>query len=172
MMIRKFTKDRKGLAAIEFAIIAGVLCISVLNVSDLALYLFDDMQVKNAAEMGAQAAWSACDLNHVPVTIRCSGYTSAVTRAVQSTSLTTAVTLRSGSPSEGFYCVNSAGALQYVADPYNPPTDCTAAGTPANQPGDYVKIQTTYTWTSLFPGMSIASALPATMTSTAWMRLS
>jgi Flp pilus assembly protein TadG len=170
-MIRKFAKDSKGLAAIEFAIIAGVLCISVLNVSDLALYLFDDMQVKNAAEMGAQAAWSACDLNHVPVTIRCGGYTTAVTRAVQSTSLANGITLQTGSPQEGFYCVNSAGALQYIADPYNPPNDCTAAGTPANQPGDYIMVRTTYTWTSLFPGMSVASALPHTMTSTAWMRL-
>jgi Flp pilus assembly protein TadG len=172
MMIRKFAKDRKGLAAIEFAFVAGALCLSVLNVSDLAIYLFDDMQVKNAAEMGAQAAWAACDLNHVPVTIRCGGYTTAVTKAVQSTSLATSVTLQSGSPQEGFYCVNSGGTLQYVADPYNPPADCTAAGTPGNQPGDYIKVQATYTFTSLFPGISVASALPATMTSTAWMRLS
>jgi Flp pilus assembly protein TadG len=170
-MIRKFAKDRKGLAAIEFAIVAGVLCISVLNVSDLALYLFDDMQVKNAAEMGAQAAWTACDLNHVPVTLRCGGYTMAVTKAVQSTSLANSVGLQTGSPAEGFYCVNSHGALQYVADPYNRPNDCTAAGTPANEPGDYIMVQTTYTWSSLFPGMSVASALPKTMTSTAWMRL-
>ncbi len=171
MMLRRFARDRKGLAAIEFAMIAGVLCIGVLNVSDLAIYLFDNMQVKNAAEMGAQAAWAACDLNHVPVTIRCSGYTTAVTRAVQSTSLATSVTLQTGTPVEGFYCVNSSGALQYVADPYNRPSDCTAAGTPSNAPGDYIKVQTTYTWSSLFPGMSAVSALPATMTSTAWMRL-
>ena len=170
-MIRKFAKDRKGLAAIEFAIIAGALCVSVLNVSDLAIYLFDDLQVKNAAEMGAQAAWAACDLNHVPVTIRCTGYMNAVANAVHSTSLASAVVLQAGSPQEGFYCVNSASALVYVADPYNPPNDCTAVGTPGNQPGDYLMVKTTYTYTSLFPGMSVVSALPATMTSTAWMRL-
>jgi Flp pilus assembly protein TadG len=171
MMIRKFAKDRKGLAAIEFSMIAGVLCIGILNVSDLAIYLFDDMQVKNAAEIGAQAALATCDLNHLPATTKCTGLTTAVTNAVQSTSLASAIALQSGSPSEGFYCVNTAGALQYVADVNNPPGDCTAAGTPTNGPGDYIKIQTSYTFTSLFPGMSVASALPKTMTSTAWMRL-
>ena len=170
-MFRRFKSDDKGLAAIEFAIIAGVLCIGVLNVSDLAIYFFDDMQVKNAAEMGAQAAWSNCDLNHIPATVRCSGLSQAVTKAVQSTSLASSIALQSGSPTEGFYCVNSGGALQFVADVNNRPNDCTTAGTPGNEPGDYVVVQATYTWTSLFPGLSVASTLPKTMTSTAWMRL-
>ncbi len=164
-------RDSKGLAAIEFSFIASILSLAVLNVSDFTVYFYDRMEVDEAAQMGAQAAWNTCGLNNVPATTNCSGMSAAVTSAVQSTSLGTSVTLQSGSPSEAWYCVNSSGALQDMAAIGSKPTDCTAAGVSSNSPGDWIEVQTTYTWTPIFPGLSVASALSHTITATGWMRL-
>jgi Flp pilus assembly protein TadG len=170
-IFRRFVKSRRGLAGIEFGILASVFSVGLLNAVDLAVYLFDQIQVENATEMGAQAAWQKCDFTHIPATANCTGWSTAVTTAVQSTTLGASVTLVSGSPSEGYYCVNSSGVLTYVSDTTSKPADCTAAGTPANKPGDYVKVQTTYTFSSMFGGLSVASILPTTISRTGWMRL-
>ena len=170
-MARRLRRDVRGLAAIEFALIAGFLSVSVLNVADVAVFLFDKLQVNNATQMGAQAAWATCDLNHVPATTRCPTMNAAVTTAVQSTSLGNAVTVQAGYPAEGWYCVNSSGTLQYMADYANPPADCTTAGVPLGEPDDYVKIQTTYDYSPIFPGLSVASVFPAHIVSTSYVRL-
>lgn len=159
------------MAAIEFALISGVLVLLILNLIDFASYFFDKMQVANAAEMGAQAAWNACDLQHIPATTSCPALNSAVTGAVQSTSLGTAVALQSGSPGEGYYCVNSSNVLQYMSSVSSKPSDCSGAGMPSNTPGDYIQVQTTYTWSPIIPGLSVAAALPAKITASAWFRL-
>jgi Flp pilus assembly protein TadG len=164
-------RDSKGLAAIEFSFIASILSLAVLNVSDFTLYFYDRMEVNEAAQMGGQAAWNTCGLNSLPATTNCNGMSAAVTSAVQSTSLGTLVTLQNGSPSEGWYCVNSEGALQYMAAIANKPADCTTAGVSTNSPGDWIEVQTTYTWTPIFPGLSVAAALSHTITATGWMRL-
>jgi Flp pilus assembly protein TadG len=169
--VRRFVRDTGGLAAIEFALLASFLGLAALNVSDIGVYLFDVLEVRNATEMGAQAAWATCDLNHLPATTKCSSLNSAVTTAVQSTSLGNSVSLQSGSPAEGYYCASSSGSLQYMADVSNKPADCTAAGVATDLPGDYVRVQTTYAYSSMFPGLSVASVFPSTITSTAWTRL-
>src|SRR5215472_7282160 len=92
--------DRRGLAAIEFAMFASLISLGMLNVTDIAVYVYKRMQVEYATQAGAQAAWHTCDINHLPATTNCSGLNTAVTNAVQSTSLGTNVTLQSGSPSE------------------------------------------------------------------------
>ena len=61
----------------------------------------------------------------------------AVQNALQSTSLGTSVVLVTNSPTEGYYCINSSNALQYVGDVSSKPADCTAAGMLALQPGEY-----------------------------------
>ena len=170
--IRQLRKDNRGLAAIEFALIAGFLSVAVLNVADIAVFLFDELQVNNATQMGVQAAWATCDLNHVPATLKCPNMNNAVTTAIRSTSLGNAVSFQAGSPSEGWYCVNSGGTLQYMADYANPPNDCTAAGVPTTEPADYVKVQTTYDYSPIFPGLSVASVFPAHILSTSYVRLS
>jgi hypothetical protein len=96
----------------------------------------------------------------------------AVQSALASTSLGTRVALVSGSPTVGYYCVNSSNALQYVSDISSKPADCTVAGTPTLQPGYYIQIQTTYTYTPIFPGMSIAGTFPTPINRTSLMRLS
>ena len=71
------------------------------------------MQVENAAQMGIMSALSTCAMTQIPATVgsNCSGLSAAVTTAIQSTSLGTAVT---GAISEGYYCMNSSNVLILV----------------------------------------------------------
>jgi Flp pilus assembly protein TadG len=136
-------------AAIEFGFFAIVLAAALANVTDVSIYIYQRMQAENATQIAAQAAWKACDLSKLPAIVNCQpALTTAMQSALTSTSLGTRVSLMPGSPSEGYYCVNSSNALQYVGDVYSKPADCTAAGMPSLQPGDYIQVQTTFTYTS------------------------
>jgi Flp pilus assembly protein TadG len=167
---RQFSHDRAGLAAIEFGFIATFLCFAGLNAADLAIYERDRLQVENAAQMGAQAAFVTCPLDKVPATLDCPGMNAAVTTGVQSTGLGASVSLADGYPSEGMYCVNSAGVLVYVSDVNNRPNDCNSVGTPSNVPSDYILVRVNYTYAPLF-GFSAANLLSTTITKTAWVRM-
>jgi len=163
--------DRRGVAAIEFAVFAALISLGMLNVTDIAVYVYQRMQVEYATQAGAQAAWHTCDINHLPATNNCSGLNTAVQNAVQGTSLGTRVALQSGSPSEGYYCVNSSNALQYVADVNHKPTDCSSVGSPGLAPGDYIQIATTFAYAPMFPGITVTGAFTTPITRTALMRL-
>ena len=163
--------DRRGVAAIEFAIFAGLLSFATLNVAEISIYIYQRMEVENATEMAAQAAWKNCDLTMLPATTNCPALSNAVQNAMQSTSLGSSVTLQSGSPSEGYYCVNSSNALEYVSDVTSKPADCSDAGTPSLQPADYIKIQTTFAYQPLFRGITVGDTFATPITKTAWMRL-
>lgn len=169
--LSRFRRDTSGLAAIEFSLIAGFLTIAALNATDVSVFLYDKMEVDNATQMGAQAAWATCDLNHLPVTTRCPAMGAAVTAAVQSTSLGNAVQIQTGFPSDGYYCVGSAGALQHVSDYSSPPNNCTAAGSPGTTPAEYVQVQVSYTYSPIFKDLTIVSLLPTKITSASWVRL-
>jgi hypothetical protein len=81
------------------------------------------------------------------------------------------VSLQSGSPAEGYYCVNSSGALQYVSDVSSKPADCTTAGMSSLQPGDYIKMTTTFAYAPLFPVITVASNFATPITKTSMIRL-
>jgi Flp pilus assembly protein TadG len=169
--IKAMSADQRGVAAIEFGVFALFLFVALANVVDVTIYLYQRMQAANATQVAAQAAWKACDLPKLPATINCPGLTTAIQNALRSTSLGTAVSLVSGSPSEGYYCVNSSNALQYVSDASSKPLDCTAAGMPTLQAADYIQLQTTFTYTPIFPGLSISSSFPTPINNTALMRM-
>src|SRR3974377_1432934 len=171
--IPTFRSDKRGASAIELSFFLGLLAFGMLNVADISIYIYQRMELENATQMGVQAAWKTCDPNngYVPATTNCSGLTTAITNAVTSTSLGSNVQLQSGSPSEGYYCVNSSGTLQYVSSVSSKPADCTAAGTPGNQPGDYITVATTYAYAPLFPNLTVAGAFTTPITKSAFMRL-
>jgi hypothetical protein len=163
--------DQRGTAAIEFGVFAIMLAASLANVTDVSIYIYQRMQVENATEIAAQAALRTCATS-LPATVNCPNLLGAMQTAMQSTSLGNAVTFQNGSPAEGYYCINASGALQFMNDVSSPkPADCTAAGTPALQPGDYLRVQTTFTYRSLFPGLSVANAFPTPINRLAMMRL-
>src|SRR6186713_2460973 len=118
--------DERGASALEFAIFAGILAFGLLNTADISIYIYKRMQVENATEMAAQAAFKTCDPSkrYLPATLSCPGLTTAITQAAQSTALGAEVSIATGSPTEGFYCLNDAGTLQLVANAtLNPPAD-------------------------------------------------
>jgi Flp pilus assembly protein TadG len=166
----RLRRDSRGVAAIEFALIAGTLSLGVLNVVDIGVFAYKRMQVENAAQMGAQAAWKACDLQHIPATTQCTGLSTAVTQGVQGTSLGTHVTVASGFPAEGYYCISSGGALTYVHDVTSKPADCSSVGG-TTSPIDYLTVQATYTYAPIFPGITVASTFPTTIATTTYMRM-
>jgi len=167
----KFAADQRGVAAIEFGLFFILLALAFVNVTDVSIYIYQRMQAENATQVGAQAAFKTCDSTQLPATVNCPGLTNAVQAAIHSTSLGTSVALASGFPTEGYYCINASNALQYVSSVAAKPADCTAAGTPALQPGDYIQVQTTFPYTPIFPGLSISSTFPTPINRTAIMRL-
>ena len=169
---RALAASRRGAAGIEFAMIASALIVAVFNVIDIARFAYADMEVNDAAQMGAQASWQTCPASLIPASVNCSGLSAAVTASVQSTSLGTNVSVASGYPSEGYYCVNSSGALVYVAAVTGAkPADCSSVGNASATPGDWVQVQATYAYAPLFPALNIASTFPTTVTATSVMRL-
>ncbi|MBF0093132.1 MAG: pilus assembly protein [Alphaproteobacteria bacterium] len=154
--LRAFRRDSHGSAAVEFALVLPILCYMIMNVADLSIYIYKRMEVDYAAQMGAQAAWKTCDeTEELPATVNCGDLETAVTAAVGGTSLGDEVSLVAGSLEEAYYCVNDAGALELVSDVSTKPSDCTDAGMPSLQPGDYISLQVTYDYTPLFPGITI-----------------
>jgi Flp pilus assembly protein TadG len=172
-ILRLFYRDTRGVAAIEMALAGMMLVLGVLNVVDLGVYAYKKMEVANAAQVGAQAAWAKCDTGSLlPATQNCAGLNAAITNAIQSTTLGTAVKLASGYPTEGYYCVNTSGALQAVGSLSSEPANCSAAGNPNVAPGDYVQVSVTYRYASLFPNLTVMAALNiSSVTMTSWMRL-
>lgn len=163
--------DRRGTSAIEFSFFAVLLSLAVLNTVDVSVYMYQRMEVENAAEMGAQAAWKTCNVDLLPAERNCPGLMTAITNAVQGTSLGSKVTLQSDSPSEGYYCVNSSNTLQYVGGIDAEPADCTAAGMPNLKPADYIKIGAQFSYQPMFSGITVAGMFATPITKTAWMRL-
>jgi hypothetical protein len=172
--LRRFRRDDRGAAAVEFAAASILLVTGVLNAVDFGYYMYQRMEVENAARVGVQAAWKTCyDPSYMlPATQNCSGLTSAIITAIQSTSLGTNVSLMSGYPAEGYYCVGTSDALQAVGSLSSKPADCSAAGSSATAPGDYLQVGVTFPYAPLFPGVTVMGAWGiSSISSTSWMRL-
>ena len=175
----------RGAAAAEFAILVPFLTLPMLSVIDLGYYAYQTMQVGNAALIGAEEARSFCNAqSKLPATgNNCPGFQSFETVAIHNTSLGPHVSLVSGYPLEGYYCTLTTGAMQLVGtsgtfgNPPTPPSpdNCNAvtnASVATNvAPSDYIQVQVTYAYTSVFPGATVAALLPSTITRTSWSRL-
>lgn len=171
---RKLLKDKSGLATIEFAVCSTALVLGLLNGVEFARWYYQKMEVANAVHAAAHAAWNACDTKHLPAKTNCTGLTAAITSGLQSTSLGSGVTLASTSyPSEGYYCLTSAGALKQEAA-YNgtKPSNCSAEGDSAHTPGDYLVISGKATFAPMFGSkITVGSIMPTTLTATSTIRL-
>jgi Flp pilus assembly protein TadG len=177
----RFWRDTRGVAATEFVIWLAVLVVPILSAVDIGAYAFQTMQVQLAAQAGAQAAWHACDetLGAVPATKNCPSLLTTITTAAQTTTLGSSVTVASSGVVEGYYCANGSNALVLVgttgtiASPLTTtvPNCKSVTATNTGNAGDYIQVTTSYTYTPIFSGLSIASLLGSTITQTAWMRL-
>jgi Flp pilus assembly protein TadG len=171
--LRAFPQDACATAAIEFAGAAMFLVMGLLNATDLGYYMYQRMEVENAAHAGAQAAWKTCydQSSMLPATENCPGLNGAITTAIQSTSLGNAVALASGYPTEGYYCVNSSNVLQSVGSLSAKPSDCSAAGSSTTSPGDYVQVEVTYAYSPLFAVSVMGLSSVRSIIKTSWMLL-
>jgi Flp pilus assembly protein TadG len=171
-MLKRFLGDKRGQAAIEFAAVSLIFIEGFLNAVDFCYYEYRRQQVENAAQVAAQAAAKACGYGSLPATTSCSGLTSAITAAIQSTSLGSQIALTSGYPQEAYYCMTSSGALQKAGAIGNSPTTCANYGNSSVGPGDYIQISVTLPYSPLFPGLTyMGQNSPTSISKTSWMRL-
>lgn len=151
--------EEDGNVVIEFAFVAPILVVLIVNILDFSSLIWDQMEVDYSAQMGAQAAYKTCATGTLPAKSNCANLNTKVTTAIQSTSLGTGVSLTSGYPTETYYCV-SGTSLESVGSYSSPPSpfDCSAVGGPSTRPGDYIEVDVSYSYAPTFAGLSLASA--------------
>ncbi len=193
-----YLRSDRGAAAAELALWLPVLILPLLNVVDIGFYIYQRMQVENAATTAAHAAWVLCSSSTmIPATKNCANLTTTVQSAAQQTSLGTKVSLDTTGSHENYFCTNKAGALKEIgtaatissgnapALPTNPSNFtasslCSLLGSNysgsdysanASPPGDYLVVQVTSNTVSLFPGATVTQVFGSKVTGTALVRL-
>jgi hypothetical protein len=142
----RWRRDRRGVAAIEFAMALPLLILLLMGVVELGLAYAQAMQVRDAAAAGALYAgrngWDAA----------------AIAAAVAGTGATSGV---SASPAPLLYCgcPDAAGVA---------PTTCGYTCGDGRLTRQYVDVSASVARRSVFPG---AFGMPATLTATATARL-
>jgi len=182
-MTSGYLGDRRGAVALEFALWLGLLTVPLLNAIDLGFYAFQAIQVREAADVAAQAAEVLCSPLDVPAATKCTNLSTQLTSAAQSTSLGTHVTVSTATSKswEGYYCANKTGGLTVVSgDTWNLSTGTPPSSVPScsgtvtgnsNNASDYIVVNVTYSFKPLFGAVSVAGLLGSTISQTAWMRL-
>jgi Flp pilus assembly protein TadG len=165
-----------GAAAAEFAMFAVILAPLLLNLGDMGYYAYTRMEVENAAQNAAQAAWANCSAS-TPSAANCDpAMTNAITSAVASTSLGNKVTW-SNSGKLWTDTSHPYGVDSFCPDSttnsiaYTNAASCSSTTSTGTTPGTYVRITVSYTFTPLFRGATIASLFPATISRTTYQRL-
>ena len=158
-LLSRLTYATAGDASIEFALVAPILVLLLLNSVDLSFLIWAKMEVENAAQMGAQAASVTCSSGPLQATTNCANLNSSVTTAIHGTSLSTGVSQASGSPTANYGCP-SGTSLVSVGTYSSPPNpfDCSSIGNPSDNPGDYVSpviVGVTYSYAPVFSGLSV-----------------
>ncbi|MES2255436.1 MAG: TadE/TadG family type IV pilus assembly protein [Pseudomonadota bacterium] len=166
---RAYAKNPAGAAAAEFALVLTLLIVPLMNVFDIGVYVYQRMQLDNAAQVAVQTAWAQCaPAGDVPATVNnnCAGLAAAMTTALRSTPLGSGVTITSTTES---YCCPGAGTITCQGPvATTTPVNCSSG----QAPGDYIFIATRYAYSPVYPSLSVASLLTTPITRTAWMRLS
>ena len=169
--LTRAARDERGVAAVEMALVGGLLATAMLNVVEVSRYAYVTTQVSAASQAGAHAAIVTCDPTETPATTNCPALATAVSTAIHGSSLGSQVSLH-GAIAEAWYCVNpSTGALQQVAAAGSPPDDCSAVGSTTEDPALYLRVETQYSYQPIFPGLTIASTFSSTIVRVAWMRM-
>ena len=139
--ILAFSRDDKGVAALEFGLIAPLLIAIAVCTVDLGMGFYQNMQVQNAAQAGATYA----SLHGFAAT----GISNAVLSATDVSGLTV-----SPAPAQACGCPSSAGIVW---------TDCSMQCSGGASPGTYVTVgaQATYNTLLPYPGVPQSFTLSA-----------
>ena len=167
-----YARGTRGAAAAEFALIATVMSLPLLNVIDVGSYIYSKMEMQNATQMGAQEAWllgTTCTLPLTKSGNSCAGtYANSIKAAVQGGTLGANVcpSARPCTINEVYGCVNGAGNLVFTPISSGQPT-CSDD----SLGGDYVQVTGTYTYTPIVSGITVTGLLTPTITNTSTMRI-
>jgi len=136
--------DTKAVAAIEFAILGGVLCVLLIVATDLGFGFYSDMQVQTSAQSGAEYA--------VVHGFDATAVSNAVTSATSSSGITA-----SPAPSTFCGCPSTQGVTT---------VSCNSTCSDGTNAGTYVTVTATKTYTTLIPYPSLPASYTLTATST------
>ena len=134
-MTRRLAQDRRGVAALEFAIIGPVLLLLLGMMTDLSLALATQTRLAQAVDNGA----------HYAFTVGATVSASAVQAVVQASTTLTGVTVAVTGPA--LYCISGSPAA-LSADPTG------AVCADGTTPGTYLKLVATVTYQPQLPGIS------------------
>lgn len=133
--MRAALRDRRGVAAVEFAIMVPILSLMVVSVTDIGLAIYRKMQVEDAAQAGVQYA--------ILHGFDASGISSTVTSATNSTAITA-----SPGPVQFYGCPTSTGVSVVSAG-----TVCTGG----TQAGTYATVSAQATYYTLINYQIVAA---------------
>lgn len=109
-------RRKSGNAAIEFALIAPVLALMLVGMTDLGIGLYERMEIRNAAQAGAQYAvvkgWNASAIQNAVTSASTLSGVSATPAPTESCGCASGTTIASASC--GSLCPNGAKAGTYV----------------------------------------------------------
>jgi Flp pilus assembly protein TadG len=128
--------DRRGVAAVEFALVCTLLLILLGGITDYGLALLDKSRLANAVAQGVQYAF----LNPASTS-------SQIQTVVQSSSPLTGVAATVTGPA--CYCITGTTTPTLTS-----PTTCTTACADGTQPGTYYVISANYSYNAILPGFS------------------
>lgn len=141
--LRTYIHDDGGVAAIEFAVIAGMLVMMLVLLTDLGLGVSAKIEVENAAQYGAQYAFN-------------NGYdANAIQSAVQDSSSLGNLNV---TPASFCGCPGGSGVT--------PQTDCGAPCGDGSLPGQFVSVSVTHTYVPVvpYPGLQTGYTLSSQST--------
>ena len=145
------SKDLKGTALIEFAVIAPVMCIMLIGLVDISMFISARLSVQRAARAGGEYA--------VLNTYDATNISTAITSATGTRSSYMTATQALPEPAKWCGCPDATTGLTAQACG----TKCTATGLDA---GTYVTASARATFTPLFPwpGYSSSNVIDASST--------
>lgn len=134
-------RNQRGTAAVEFALVATVLTAMLPAATDLALAIWANQQVGNAARAGSEYAAINCwDSSTSAVSTTCA--TNVSTAATSATSRSVTAT-----PSNYCGCDSASGASGTA------PQTCGTACPDGSKAGTYVSVTTKTSYNPIFPAM-------------------
>jgi Flp pilus assembly protein TadG len=141
---RRLLADRKGVTAVEFAIVAPVLVIVCVGIIDMGLAIYTDMQVKNAAQTGAQYAVA-------------NGYHPDDIAAQAKAGSTLGSLSMSPAPAQFCGCPGATGVSS---------TSCSAVCADGSSPGTFVTVSAQASYSTLVPYPGLPSSFQFNESST------
>lgn len=139
-----WTTDQRGIAAVEFALVAPFLLILLGGAADFGLLVAGKSKLANGVAQGIQYALSTGP------SVTVANLRAAVQSGAARSGVTEAVTVSVTAPA--CYCVSGSPAVLAASTPLSAANTCTGTcPTGAMPPGAYVQVAATYIYQPLMP---------------------